>query len=68
MFSAGTLAAASAAPHLKSRRKEESKPESVGTELIQVTTLKAVESTEEGVVRVKSSIYLVLFFTICGGF
>ncbi|XP_004297151.1 PREDICTED: putative nuclear matrix constituent protein 1-like protein [Fragaria vesca subsp. vesca] len=48
---AGTLAAASAAPHLKSRRKEESKPESVGAELIQVTTLKPVESTEERVVR-----------------
>ncbi|PRQ40447.1 hypothetical protein RchiOBHm_Chr4g0436101 [Rosa chinensis] len=46
-----TLAAASAAPHLKSRRKEESNPESVGVDLIQVTTLKTVESTEERVVR-----------------
>ncbi|PRQ20251.1 hypothetical protein RchiOBHm_Chr7g0226101 [Rosa chinensis] len=48
---AGTLAGTSAAPHLKSTRKEESNPESVGVDLIQVTTLKTVESTEERVVR-----------------
>ncbi|XP_050372632.1 protein CROWDED NUCLEI 3 [Argentina anserina] len=48
---AGTLVAASAAPHMKSKRNEESNTESIGAELIQVTTSKNVESTEERVVR-----------------